>query len=284
MPLHRVRVSALPDWLDQRRLLGPGDWAVTDRTAGRCTQQAELEREAAADLAARLRGVGLAGMALNVEVAPPLPRSAVRLARAHESRRYREGSTGFTRSGARLDPEGKRSLTPEALALQLGERAGRVHVLDAGCGAGGNAIGFARAGCTVTAIELDPARLERARHNAGLYGVAERIRFLGGDACALVPGLDADLLFVDPPWGERYDKVRMTLEQLPLLAALLPQRARFARTWLKVPPSFETGCVPAARPHAWFGVGEGDARRVKFLLLECERESSPAPAPSVGAT
>lgn len=269
MSVHVVRVSALPAWIDAPRLLGPGEWRVVREGAGDPAFEAELARPAAADLQARLRGVGLGGRAVQITVQPPLPRSAVRAARGDEARRYREGSPGFTRPGTRLDPEAKRSLTPEALALQLGERAGRAHVLDACCGAGGNAIGFARAGCKVTAMEIDAARLQLARHNARLYGVADRIDLIAGDASRLIAQLDADLLFIDPPWGERYDKTRVVLADLPLLAALLEHRARFARTWLKVPPSFDPASVPGARAEAWFGVGKGDDRRVKFLVLEC---------------
>jgi hypothetical protein len=272
MPAHRVRVSPLPDWLDWRRLLGPGAWQESGTAAGVRACHAELERREAADLAARLRGVGIGGEPLLVEVQPPLPRNVVRSARADEARRYRDGSPGFTRAGARVDAEGKRSLTPEALALALGRNAGEAHVLDACCGAGGNAIGFARAGCRVTAIEIDGERLELARHNARVYGVSERIRFLTGDACVLAPEITADLLFIDAPWGERYDKARVEPADLPLLAALLSHRNRFPRTWVKVPPSFDPETVPGARPQAWFGVADGDARRVKFLLLDCERE------------
>jgi SAM-dependent methyltransferase len=274
MPAHRVRVSPLPEWLDWRRLLGPGAWQESRTAAGLRVCHAELERTEAADLAARLRGVGIGGAPLLVEVQPPLPRNIVRRARTDEARRYRDGSPGFTRADARVDPEAKRSLTPEALALELGRNASKAHVLDACCGAGGNAIGFARAGCRVTAIEIDRERLELARHNARLYGVSERIRFLPGDACALVPEVTADLLFIDAPWGERYNKGRVEPADLPLLGALLSHRNRFARTWLKVPPSFDPETVPGARVQAWFGVAHGDARRVKFLLLECERESA----------
>lgn len=271
MPTHVVRVSAVPAWVDHPRLLGPGAWRPIAHEGPGAAFTAELERADAADLEARLRGVGLGGAALRFEVQPPLPRATVRRARSEEARRYREGSPGFTRAGARLDVEARRSLTPEALALQLGQRAERAHVLDACCGAGGNAIGFARAGCRVTAIELDPARLELARHNAQLYGVAERIEFRAGDARVLLPTLDADLLFLDPPWGERYDKSRVALADLPLLVDLLAERTRFSRTWLKLPPSFDPTTIDGARPSAWFGVASGDARRVKFLLLECER-------------
>jgi hypothetical protein len=265
---HRVRVSALPIWLDVNRLLGSGPWRAVEDAFGTLTVEADLTRAAAADLEARLRGVGLAGKVLATEITPPLPRAQVRAARSVEARRHREGSPGLTRPGARFDAEARHSLTPEALALAIGERAEGVHVLDAGCGAGGNAIGFARAGCSVTAIEQHAGRLSMARHNAALYGVAERIRFIKGDALEIVPRVEADLLFIDPPWGVDYDKRRVELADLPLLSSLLAQRARFARVWIKVPPSFDPTTLPGAAPAAFFGVGAGDARRVKFLLLQ----------------
>jgi SAM-dependent methyltransferase len=265
---HRVRVSGLPSWLDVDRLLGPGPWRAAADAGDTLTAEAELTRAAAADLEARLRGVGLAGNALSTEITPPLSRAQVRAARSAEARRHREGSPGLTRRGARLDPEARRSLTPEALALAIGERAKGLRVLDAGCGAGGNTIGFARAGCDVTAVELDPGRLGMARHNADLYGVSERIRFIVGDATELVPDLDADLLFIDPPWGADYDKRGVRLADLPLLQSLLAHRARFARTWIKVPPCFDPTTLPRATPEAFFGVGAGDAQRVKFLLVQ----------------
>lgn len=266
---HRVRVFPLPPWLPFRQLLGPGPWQIGALPGeGRLCALAELPRDAAADVGARLRGVGLGGCKLIVEIDPALPRSAVRSARLLEARRLRAGSPGFTRPGTSLDAMARRSLTPEALALALGRRARRAHVLDAGCGGGGNAIGFARAGCTVTAVEIDPARLEMARRNARVYRVADRIRFVAGDACVLAAELNADLLFVDPPWGERYDRQRVTLGDLPLLRALLAHRAHFARVWAKVPSSFDPASIAGARARAVFGVGAGDARRVKFLLLE----------------
>jgi predicted RNA methylase len=265
---HAVRVWPLPSWLDQRKLLGPGAFRFGDAGDRRLWAQADLDRKDAADLQARLRGVGLGGSRLSIEISPPLPRAAIRAAAVIEARRHRMGSPGFSRKGARLDAEGRRSLTPEALALALGRRARRVRVVDACCGAGGNAIGFARAGCAVTAVERDEARLAMARHNAHLYGVASQIRFVVGDAREAIATLDADLLFVDPPWGGRYDKARVTLADLPLLESLLALRARFLRLWAKVPPSFDERSVPDARPRAVFGVGEGDAQRVKFVLLE----------------
>jgi predicted RNA methylase len=264
---YRVRVSGLPSWLDWKRLLGPGDFQTSVLSDGRLQAKAELSREAAADLGARLRGVGIGGAKLEVEVQPALERRDVRRARAIEARRYRDGSSGFSLPGVQLDQEARHSLTPEALAIDLGRQAHGVHVLDAGCGAGGNAIGFARAGCTVTAIELDRSRLDQAKHNARLYGVAERIHFIGGDASVLVPEHKADLLFIDPPWGGAYDKARVTLADLKLLDSLLAWKHHFAQTWAKVPPSFDPTSAPTCSAEAWFGTAAGDEARVKFLLL-----------------
>ncbi len=269
--LHRVRVWPLPAWLDWQRLLGPGPWNSSLLPSGWLALEAELARGAAAELSARLRGVGLAGEKLACEVSPGLARSDVRHARTEEARRYRQGSLGFSRPATRLDEQAKRSLTPEALALQLGQRATGLRVIDACCGAGGNAIGFARAGCDVVAIELDCARLAMAKHNASVYGVGERIEFIAGDACEIVPRLKAELLFVDPPWGDRYDKARVSLAELPPASRLLECSPHVPQLWLKAPPSFAPETLPGSRVEAVFGVAEGDLRRVKFLLLDLQR-------------
>lgn len=264
----QITVKPLPAWLDWKRLLGPGEWKLSEgETTGAFQAEAILERDQAADLAARLRGVGIGGALLTLEIQPPLNRKELRRANTDEARRHRERSPGFTRSSVQLDDEARFSLTPEALALDLGERARGLRVIDACAGAGGNAIGFARADCQVLAIELDGQRLAMAKHNARLYGVADRIEFICGDACAIVPEREADLLFIDPPWGERYDKARVTLGQLSPAAELLEKSAHIPRKWLKVPPSFDPLTLPGCRVEAVFGAARGDERRVKFLLV-----------------
>jgi len=266
-PFH-IRVWPLPQWLDRQQLLGPGPWTASEQPGGWLEAQASLERDAAADLAARLRGVGIGGSLLNIEISPTLHRKDLRKANTDEARRYRQGSTGFSQRSAQLDDEGRKSLTPEALALALGERARGLRVIDACAGAGGNAIGFARAGCAVVAIEIDPSRLAMARHNAKLYGVADQIEFACGDARVIVPERAADLLFIDPPWGERYNKERVTLSDLPPCQELLELATHIPKQWIKVPPSFDPSTLPGCHVEAFFGVAQGDERRVKFLLLE----------------
>lgn len=47
-----------------------------------------------------------------------------------------------------------------------------------------------------------------ARHNAEVYGVADRIEFIVGDFLTLAPSLSADVVFLSPPWGgPEYNKV-----------------------------------------------------------------------------
>jgi predicted RNA methylase len=191
----------------------------------------------------------------------------VREARLVDARRRRDTTPAFTRAGTQLDEEGRYSLTPEIIALEMAQRVRGQHVVDLGAGAGGNAIGFARAGCAVTAVEQDAKRLALARHNARCYDVESQIRFVHADGVTLLPELNADLLFVDPPWGRDYSKQRVALVDLPLLQAALGARARFGALWAKVPVSFVTDDTPQARPEAVFGRAPGDAQRIKFLWL-----------------
>jgi hypothetical protein len=273
MSAHEVCVAPIPAWIDRDRLLGPTDagqpWSVVVREDGSCEARARLSGEVAADLAARLRGVGLDGRALVVSIEPPLRRTLVRRARTEDARRRRVTTPGFERPGVRLDEEGRWSLTPEKLALGIARTAAHAPIVDAGCGLGGNAIAFARAGCRVLAIETDAGRLALARHNAEIYQVADRIRFVHGDAVALARehAEPEAILFIDPPWGRDWTRDHCGLAQLPLLAALLPIAGGYAALWAKVPPSFAIAELPGAVPQACFGEAEGDRRRVKFVLL-----------------
>lgn len=269
--MHAVRVGPLPAFVPAERLLGPGWFTLLALPSGANEARGALPTAEATALAARLRGLGLDGHAIDVEIVPQPSRTAIREARLLDARARRDTTPGFTAKGVRLDEVGRYSLTPESLALALGARFRGKRVIDACAGAGGNAIGFARAGAEVTAIELDPARARDAEHNARVYGA--RMRVIVGDARTLVPTLSADVLFVDPPWGEGYDKRAVRLADLPLLEALLPLAERFETTVAKVPMSFDTQSFAGgrARAEAVFGTAPGDAHRVKFVLLTLTR-------------
>lgn len=272
----RVSVGPLPDWLDAQRLLGQDPLASAhsnaSATAGRRVE-VELPLEQAALLVARLRGLGVDGRTLEVETRPGLSRNQVRAGRLADARERRLTTPGFTRPGARATGEGRYSLTPEALALRMGELAGGRSVVEACVGSGGNSIGFARAGCAVTGFEVDPGRLAEARHNASVYGVSARVRLLLGDALNEVPQRQADILFVDPPWGgEEYDKRFSERASFPFLDQLLSRDlSGYRQIWLKVPNSFRVASVEGAEASAWFGEADGDRHRIKFVLLRCVR-------------
>ncbi|KNC49479.1 uncharacterized protein AMSG_05495 [Thecamonas trahens ATCC 50062] len=118
--------------------------------------------------------------------------------------------------GVQIDDEGWFSVTPEALAAHTAgrmvgtlaaETAPRAPViLDGFCGVGGNSIQFALAGAWVIAVDNCAERLEAARHNANVYGVAEFITFCLGDYFDVAARLagspqPVDGVFLSPPWG-----------------------------------------------------------------------------------
>lgn len=103
--------------------------------------------------------------------------------------------------GIKLDRESWFSVTPEEIAKDIAERCRCDTIIDAFCGAGSNAIQFAFTCERVIAIDIDPNKIKIARHNAGIYGVDDRIEFIIGDFLQLAPQLVADVVFLSPPWG-----------------------------------------------------------------------------------
>lgn len=51
------------------------------------------------------------------------------------------------------------------------------------------------------AIDIDPVKIDLARNNAQVYGIADKIEFICGDFLLLAPSLKADVVFLSPPWG-----------------------------------------------------------------------------------
>jgi len=112
--------------------------------------------------------------------------------------------------GCLLDEEGWYSVTPERVANQIAERCRCDTILDAFCGVGGNAIAFAKTCERVIALDTNPTRLALARHNAIIYGVADRIEFILADYLSFarsylsLPSTSnrkIDVVFLSPPWG-----------------------------------------------------------------------------------
>jgi SAM-dependent methyltransferase len=78
------------------------------------------------------------------------------------------------------------------------QRWAGTRVLEIGCGLGTDTINFARAGATVTAVDLSSRSLELARQRAAVFGLDGRITFLEADAERLsefVPPATYDLVY-----------------------------------------------------------------------------------------
>lgn len=84
-------------------------------------------------------------------------------------------------------------------------------IVDIFAGAGGNAIAFASSDrwTNIIAIEKDPSVIACAKHNAEIYGVADRITFINDDSFSYLPSAIASgtitpssaVIFASPPWG-----------------------------------------------------------------------------------
>ncbi|KAK6160697.1 hypothetical protein DH2020_004078 [Rehmannia glutinosa] len=111
--------------------------------------------------------------------------------------------------GIKMDEEGWFSVTPEPLAKHHAVRCGNGAIVDFFTGVGGNAIQFAQWSKHVIAIDIDPNKIDYARHNAAIYGVDDNIDFIKGDSFSLAPKLKANTVFMSPPWGgPDYSKVK----------------------------------------------------------------------------
>ncbi|XP_019057970.1 PREDICTED: trimethylguanosine synthase [Tarenaya hassleriana] len=103
--------------------------------------------------------------------------------------------------GIKMDEEGWFSVTPELIAKHHATRCKGGLIIDCFTGVGGNAIQFALRSNYVIAIDVDPEKLDLARHNANIYGVVDKIDFVKGDFFRLAHTLKADTVFLSPPWG-----------------------------------------------------------------------------------
>lgn len=103
--------------------------------------------------------------------------------------------------GIKLDHESWFSVTPEKIAIHTAIRCQSDIIVDAFCGAGGNTIQFAKKCRHVIAIDMDPLKIELAKHNASIYGVRDKIDFVVGDFFQLAEHIRADAVFLSPPWG-----------------------------------------------------------------------------------
>ena len=108
----------------------------------------------------------------------------------------------FTRDGLEMAS----GAGPAAYHAGRFKALGRTHMIDLCCGIGGDAIAFARAGMTVTMVDVNPLHLEYASASAKALGLSSQISALEGDAAS--PELIADLAQAHPDAGIWFDPAR----------------------------------------------------------------------------
>lgn len=87
-----------------------------------------------------------------------------------------------------------------AVLIQEAARIGAKHILEIGTGRGLTSVALLlQTDACVTTIEREPARIAAARENFALFGVADRVALLEGDAADILPCLEDafDLIFLD---------------------------------------------------------------------------------------
>ncbi|KGH46337.1 SAM-dependent methyltransferase [Modestobacter caceresii] len=114
--------------------------------------------------------------------------------------------------GRAAGPEAVHSIPPNPhLAREVGVLVPGT-ALDAGCGAGAEALWLAAHGWQVTAADISAAALARAADRAASSGVAQRVRWLQADLSSWAPDTQFDLVttsYAHPamPQLEFYDRI-----------------------------------------------------------------------------
>mmetsp|Transcript_22106 Transcript_22106/g.27908 ORF Transcript_22106/g.27908 Transcript_22106/m.27908 type:complete len:301 (-) Transcript_22106:8-910(-) len=119
--------------------------------------------------------------------------------------------------GIQLDKESWYSVTPEAIANHIAKRmakairgekdekkmcSGGAIILDAFCGCGGNAIGFAKLDPSdirlIICVDIDRYKLRMAANNASIYGIStDRVLFIQADSTFIMERCYKNGLLVD---------------------------------------------------------------------------------------
>ena len=125
----------------------------------------------------------------------------------------------------------------DAIVKKFGKNA---HVLDLTCGLGFDSREFARAGLTVSAVEINPTVAEYARHNLAEYEITVNC----ADATTFQIPADVDVVFVDPArrdpqgsktalgqakrifnpqlWSPSWDAITEIASRFPVVAKVAP--------------------------------------------------------------
>ncbi|KAJ8519169.1 hypothetical protein ON010_g18105 [Phytophthora cinnamomi] len=107
------------------------------------------------------------------------------------------------------------AVTPQVIAEHIAKRLSCDIVVDPFSGCGGNVIQLAKTCKHVVAIDIDPEKIRMAKHNAAIYGVADKIEWIVGNSIDILPKVKADAVFLSPPWGGvKYSRKHFSLEEM----------------------------------------------------------------------
>ncbi|MET8985266.1 methyltransferase domain-containing protein [Nonomuraea wenchangensis] len=147
-------------------------------------------------------------------------------------------------------PHGLEQSTRKEVAEHRARRLAGARVIDVCCGVGGDLLALARAGCTVTAVDIDPLTVAVARANAEALGLADRVSVVVGNAGAVRPE-DYDALFADPARRTGRGRTFDPLAYSPPWPTVLDLVARARRACVKVAPGIPYSYIPESAEAEW---------------------------------
>jgi protein-L-isoaspartate O-methyltransferase len=163
----------------------------------------------------------------------------------------------FTRDGLQ---QATRRVVAQRRAARLAADPTLRRIADLCCGIGADAIAFARAGLSVSAMDTDPDTVEVARTNVAALGLTDRIRVRQADVTDVdLTGFDA--VFCDPARRSAGRRVFDPAAYSPPWQFLAGLPARVPRTVLKLGPGIDHGLLPAGAEAEWVSVA-GDVVEV----------------------
>ena len=133
-------------------------------------------------------------------------------------------------------------------ALQIAKKIKALSILDIGCGVGGSAIGFARTGKRVIAVDSDKNRLEMAKFNAEIFDVRAQIEFHHADFRDVLLRARFESIHLDLDWGgasyRAHERFGLS-DFVPDAADALQRIIKRTRSVIfKVPKNFEFDTLP----------------------------------------
>ncbi len=176
--------------------------------------------------------------------------------------------------------DGQEQSTGEKIAEYIAGRFGEdLNIVDLTCSIGGNLVYLAQKN-NLIAVDRNEANLFCAQKNAEVYGVADKIKFILGDAEEnLLSGTDA--FFMDPERARKgKSKTKSILNSSPNLALMLPEMLKITKNiGIKISPAFDYAEIKklAEIPEVEI-ISEDNVCKVAMLwfgkLKTCERRAT----------